>query len=62
MRWKNGVVGVCGWLGGRVERLKRIREKGGGWAEQRPAGGGTDEGWKKCQEELRKGNGFVSSL
>lgn len=66
MCWKSGVAGVGGWVSGWVEHLERIREEGGGWAEPRPTGGGTDEGGKKKkkprQEELRKGNGSVSSL
>lgn len=41
-----------------MEQLERIREKGG-WAEQCPTEGGTDEVREKWreerQEELRKG-------
>lgn len=49
---------MCWKVGLWVEQLERIREKGG-WAEQCPTEGGTDEVREKWggkrQKELRKG-------
>ncbi len=41
---------MCWKVGLWVEQLERIREKAGGWAEQCPTEGGTDEVREKWRE------------
>lgn len=65
MCWKSGVAGVGGWVSGWVEHLERIREEGGdgqSHVQQEEEQMRVKKKKKPRQEELRKGNGSVSSL
>lgn len=63
MCWKSGVAGVGGWVSGWVEHLERIREEGGdGQSHVQQEEEQMRVEKKNRQEELRKGNGSVSSL